>query len=297
MKNASKKYKSVALEMFFDVSRIIEISYRGIPVESLIDRGKNVDFWCFYYIDRGKANLHNKDGEVVELSQGNGIFYAPGNSFEYSSSGKEGANILSVFFRCDNLEKEFFDGRIKTFDTFERMILSELVNIGQFYFERHSNMAGGEKGTKPKQSAPPYVPHLVKASIEFLLLRIYKNKKEKKAINKSNVIQNNLTVNVAVEYMYENVGKKLTVAEIAATVKMSESNFQSVFRKAKGQSVMNYFNNLKAEQAKIMLRKAIYTHGEIAAALGFSSESYFTRHFKKITGMTPTEYARLIYYG
>lgn len=297
MSKSIKQYKRVELNCYFDVSHIVEISYRGIPGESVIDRAKNVEFWCFYYVDRGKANLHMKNGEIYELSSGKGIFFAPGSSFYYSMSGKEGANILSVFFYCDNLDKNFFDERLRNFDTFERMILSELVNIGQFYFERQSNIAGGVKGTKPKESAPSYVPHLVKASVEFLLLRLYKNKKEKKFLNKSYTGQTNLTVNAAVEYMYENVGKKLTVADIAAAVKMSESNFQAVFKKATGQSVMNYFNNLKAEQAKIMIRKEIYTYGEIASALGFSSESYFTRHFKKITGMTPSEYARLIYFG
>ena len=297
MATDGKRYARVKLENSFDVTHIVEISYRGIPAETVIDWAKNVDFWCLYYVDRGKAVLQMNDNESFELASGKGVFFAPGNSFDHSVSGKDGANILSVFFCSNNLSANFLDGKVRSFDTFERMILSELVTIGQMYFERHSNDTKGKKGTKPKNNAPDYVPHFVKASVEFLLLRLYRDKKDKKLSDKPSLGQTNLMVKSAVEYMYKNVGEKLKVSDIAASVKMSESNFQAVFKKATGQSVMNYFNFLKVEQAKIMIRKEIYTYSEIALTLGFSSESYFSRHFKKIAGMTPTEYARLVSRG
>lgn len=297
MATFGNRYARVELESIFDITHIVEISYRGFPPESMIDKAKAVDFWCLYYVDRGKAVLMMDNGDSYELSAGKGIFFAPGSSFKYSESGKEGANILSVFFCCDSLPVSFFDERLMNFDTFERMILSELVNTGHIYFERHSNDAGGVKGTKPKADTPSYIPHLVKASIEFLLLKLYKDRKEKKSADKPSLGQTNLLVKSAVEYMYKNAGKKMKVSDIAASVKMSESNFQAVFRKATGQSVMSYFNMLKVEQAKIMIRKEIYTYSEIAVALGFSSESYFSRHFKKIAGMTPSEYAKLVYFS
>jgi len=297
MATFGKRYERVRLESFFDVSHIVEISYRGFPRDCVIDYTKAVDFWCLYYVDRGKALLKMNDNETCELTSGKGMFFAPGSSFERITSGKDGVNILSVFFCCDNLPAESYDLHLRNFDTFERMILSELVNIGHVYFERHSNEAKGIKGTKPKEGSPDYIPHFVKASIEFLLLRLYKDKKDKKFSDKPSSGQTNLMVKSAVEYMYRNVGKKLKVSDIADSVKMSESNFQAVFKKATGQSVMNYFNFLKVEQAKIMIRKETYTYSEIALALGFSSESYFSRHFKKIAGMTPSEYAKLVYFG
>ena len=263
----------------------------------IIDKMSYKNFWCLYYVDRGGVEFNMPGGEVIELNSGKGIFFAPGDVFEYSRAKKEGANILSVFFECETLDTEVFNHRIRNFDTFERMILSELVNIGNIYFERYSKDAKGVKGTVPKKDAPPYVLHLVKSSVEFLLLRLYKGKNEPKHTSSASSTQSDLVVNAAVEFMYKNVRKKLSVSDVAASVKMSESNFQAVFKKITGQSVMVYFNSLKAEQAKIMIRKNVYTYGEIASELGFSSESYFSRHFKKITGMTPSEYARLIYYG
>ena len=67
MAQSGNSYNRVQLNNYFYVSHIVEISYRGIPAETVIDRAKNVDFWCFYYVDRGKAHLHMKDGEEYEL--------------------------------------------------------------------------------------------------------------------------------------------------------------------------------------------------------------------------------------
>ena len=102
---------------------------------------------------------------------------------------------------------------------------------------------------------------------------------------------------MAIEFMYRNADKKLTVRDIATHVKMSEPNFRAIFKKHTSESVMEYFHELKIEHAKMLIRQNIYTQGEIASALNYSSVSYFCRHFKQKTGMTPTEYARLIYYG
>ena len=54
---------------------------------------------------------------------------------------------------------------------------------------------------------------------------------------------------------------------------------------------MEYFGNLKIQKAKEMIREGSHNFTEIAALLGYNSIHYFSRHFKKVTGMTPSEYA------
>ena len=292
-----KSYNFTELNDFFTVSHIVEVSYRGIPSGSIVDTHILKDFWCFYYIDRGNVCFKMKNGEIFEVESGNGIFFAPKNNFIISRTGDKDSNVFSLFFVCNDLPKEFYDERIANFDTFERSILTDFVNIGHMYFERYSNLPGGVKGVTLKKNAPAYISQLVKILTELLLIRIYKDKKERKSLDKVALGQTDLVVNTAIKYMYDHIGDKLTIADIADAVKMSESNFRAIFKKNKGQSVMNYFNLLKIEQAKIMIRKRIYTYSEISELLGYSSENYFARTFKKLTGMTPSEYARLIYAG
>jgi len=290
-------YNEVELKEYFPVTHIIELLYRGLPKQHSKESKPSADFWRLYYVERGQACFHTLDGNSVTVGTGEGVFFAPERGFRSLEILSERANLFTVFFRCPTLDKDAFHQKKHKFNTTERMILSSLITTSHMYFERHSNLPDGPKGSKPKADAPPYLLHTVKASIEYLLLLIYQNKDKREKHEKTPAHQTNLLVNMATEYMYRNIDKKLMVREIAAHVKMSESNFRAVFKKHTKQSVLDYFHMLKIEQAKLMIRKNIYTQGEIAAQLGYSTESYFCRHFKQKTGMTPSEYSRLVYYG
>jgi AraC-like DNA-binding protein len=55
--------------------------------------------------------------------------------------------------------------------------------------------------------------------------------------------------------------------------------------------IIQYFRWMKIERAKELIREENYNFSEIAERLGFSSVHYFSHVFKKITDMTPSEYA------
>lgn len=57
---------------------------------------------------------------------------------------------------------------------------------------------------------------------------------------------------------------------------------------------MEFFNRLKIEKAKELIRTRQFTFSQIADQLGYSSIHYFSRQFKKITGMSPTEYTESV---
>jgi len=57
---------------------------------------------------------------------------------------------------------------------------------------------------------------------------------------------------------------------------------------------MEYFAGMKIKQAKQLIRDETYNMTEISGMLGFSSVHYFSKAFKKTTGMSPTEYARSV---
>ena len=57
---------------------------------------------------------------------------------------------------------------------------------------------------------------------------------------------------------------------------------------------MEYFFRLKVEAAKEMIRMSQLNFTQISERLGYSSIHYFSRQFKKTTGMTPSEYASSI---
>jgi YesN/AraC family two-component response regulator len=58
--------------------------------------------------------------------------------------------------------------------------------------------------------------------------------------------------------------------------------------------VKEYFNKLKIDQAKSLIREEQHNFTEIAELLGYSSVHYFSKQFKSLTDMAPTEYARSV---
>ena len=92
-------------------------------------------------------------------------------------------------------------------------------------------------------------------------------------------------------YLEKNISRKLTLADICRDNLVGRSYLQKVFREKTGGGAMEYFGGMKIEKAQELIREGRHNFTEISALLGYTSIHYFSRHFKKVTGMTPSEYA------
>jgi transcriptional regulator GlxA family with amidase domain len=99
-----------------------------------------------------------------------------------------------------------------------------------------------------------------------------------------------LLVDSAKEYIMKNLHTKLTLGDIAWKVGKGEEHLARVFKKETGQSVFDFVREMRIEQAKIHLYDTSKSLTYIATATGFSSLSFFSRTFKTIAGMSPSQY-------
>lgn len=86
------------------------------------------------------------------------------------------------------------------------------------------------------------------------------------------------------------VSDRLSLEEVAREVCLSPTRAKQVFRAAYGCGIMAYFNQLKIWQAKRLLGASSLTVEQVSRKLGFSSSSYFTRVFQRVTGESPTAF-------
>ncbi len=108
-------------------------------------------------------------------------------------------------------------------------------------------------------------------------------------IHKEQESETTRLINVASQYIDENLGESLTIGDYAAHVHLSTSYFASLFKKTKGITVHQYVIREKINLAKKMLLQDRKVQ-EIASELGFEDRRYFTEVFKKLTGVTPTQF-------
>ncbi len=97
-------------------------------------------------------------------------------------------------------------------------------------------------------------------------------------------------VNMAIMYIKEHLYRQITVKEIADYCAVSISSLQHRFKEETGQSVSERILSYKMEKASYFLRHTQLPCGDIAFKMGFCSQSYFIKQFKKVKGMTPLEY-------
>lgn len=112
--------------------------------------------------------------------------------------------------------------------------------------------------------------------------------KEMAALDKATVYSKPITQ--CIDYIYNHLHEPLHVKDLAMQVKLNESYLSTLFKKETKKSVSEFILSKRMEAAQNMLKFSDYTYAEISAILTFSSQSHFTRVFRKQTGYTPKEY-------
>ncbi len=99
-----------------------------------------------------------------------------------------------------------------------------------------------------------------------------------------------LCVQRAIERMYTDMDKKLSVEALARECNFSVGYFSHLFRAVTGVSPHAYMCRLRIERAKSMLDGTDLSVLEIALSIGCEDQNYFSRFFKDQTGLSPTAY-------
>ena len=97
-------------------------------------------------------------------------------------------------------------------------------------------------------------------------------------------------INEAARYLEEHFTEEMTTHELARMANLSEGYFCSLFKRVTGKTAKEYVNALRIKRAEELLSGTDMTVTGIAFCCGFSDANYFTRMFKKETGVSPREF-------
>jgi AraC-like DNA-binding protein/ligand-binding sensor protein len=91
-------------------------------------------------------------------------------------------------------------------------------------------------------------------------------------------------------YIKRNCAERLSLDTLASEAFLSKSYLSSIFKHELGMSVTSYITNVRIEKSKRMLLEDKSNMAFIAAQCGFKDQSYFTKVFKKVTGLSPMKF-------
>lgn len=102
----------------------------------------------------------------------------------------------------------------------------------------------------------------------------------------------NPLLETAKEYMEEHMAENISLSAVAEKTGVSAAYLSTIFTKKLGMSFTDYLNTIRIQCACDYMNDATMKVYEIAYKVGFHDEKYFSKVFKKATGMSPSEYRK-----
>lgn len=279
----------------FNVSAVVSAYY--YPNRSWCEtQYERYNFSQMMLVLDGEGVYKTENGEY-KISKGM-MFYRPANKTSIYQWHSERACIALISFVCHSEAMGIFEEEPTLLCEEEMSILLDVIKTCTRCCEL---LKSNEpfKGWRFKPGTPDVVIGFISASLERFLSIVYCRLKGIDLLvnesQKANVyIDSSKLVEDVKKYLDDNLSNRLTIHDVCAHFGVSQSSLTKKFRTETRSGLMEYFNRMKTKEAENLIRECPDSFSEISEKLGFSSSGYFSKVFKKHTGMTPTEYSKYV---
>ncbi len=281
-------YVKTNLPSIINISKIVTIHYYEFDKNFVFD-GESHDFWEMVYVDKGKVLIKRDDEEVI-LSQGEVIFHRP-NEFHSIRALDSSPNYFVASFVCSSPAMQYFEKYHTTLDKTLKSFISSVIKESEQTYLIPKNDPSLKKLIK-KGNAAIGGEQLIKTYLEQLLIFLIRgiNKKGETNVFPTKESMENHLVKEIKELVHRSVEEKLSVPDICESLGYSKSYLSRLFREQTGETIANYSVCVKIDISKQLIREGRLNFAQISDKLSFDNPQYFSRVFKRITGMSPSEF-------
>lgn len=106
-------------------------------------------------------------------------------------------------------------------------------------------------------------------------------------------LQNSKPVRMAIQYLEEYYAKPIKLEDVAGAIGLNPAYFSNIFKRETGENFTDFLMNYRIERAKELLREGHLNINEIACKIGYSDNRYFSKLFKKVVGIKPSDYRKI----
>ena len=290
------EYIETELAKAVDIQSLVSVHYYEYPIDFAFS-GEVHDFWEIVYADKGDAVI-TAGKEDLLLPQGHLYLHQPMefHNIRCPESGTVNSFIVSFTSDCEALYN--LAGRPIECPARVRGLMADIISEARGVF-----LGPLDRVVQPQlhrnDDAPFGGEQLMQNYLEQLLVHLLRgvrvaDESQPAALPTSQQRRGDALLQSACAYLEEHVAENLNMADLCGRFSVSKSTMQKLFQSRMGQGVSHYYQQLKVDAAKRMIREKRYTFTQISEILGYSSVHYFSRHFKQFAGMTPSQYATSI---
>jgi AraC-like DNA-binding protein/mannose-6-phosphate isomerase-like protein (cupin superfamily) len=295
------RFRHIKLREQITVDKIYSFHYNELA-KDFVHEGEKHHFWEFLYVDKGEVEI-TTDLAIHVLKQGDMVFYSPNEFHSLRCNRRTPPNIFIVSFSCKSEAMSHFRGRAVRLGNEERQLLTQIMEEGNRLFvipvERSRKTEPLKKAIHPLQrkEKPEFgAEQLIKIYLEALLIRLIRRSRDPAAKPKLSAVTKEKgrreLIDRILTYIDARLAENVSIDTLCAEFALSRTQLRTVFREQTGCGVTETIVKMRIDRAKKHIREETMNVTEIADRLGYSSVHYFSRQFKKSTGMSPSEYLK-----
>ena len=222
------------------------------------------------YVEEG--SVHSvADGQERILNRGDLVLYAPEQWHMQYADADQAPRMVTIGFWArgvpwDTLSNRRFRPELSTVNLMQQILLAQ------------------------EQDDPDRIFCL----LTLLLLDLVKEGNTDRTGEQTGVSSENTIIRNAQQYVQAHVEEKLTVPTVAEAIGVSPSYLTALFHKHLEFSPGEYIRRIKLEKSRQLIREGQMNFTQISETLQYSTVHHFSRQFKLMFGMTPTEYAKSV---
>lgn len=285
-------FTRISFDKIFNVDKIITIFYMELS-KNFYYEGEKHDFWEMVYIDKGEMICTADDKRFV-LKSGEMTFHKPNEFHNLSGDSSVAPNVSILTFECKSRAMKHFEGKIFRLNAEEKSLLSTLFSEGLSCYQLEDARNPLLQKLKVIEPSPLGSSQMTKNLLEIFLIKLCRNTDVvTKEMRQSYVIDGiDVPYNVMeiLDYLKEHIYGKVTIRDLAKHLDKSESTVKQLFAQYRDGGIIRYYNALKIKEARRLIREGKYNMTQISDMLQFDNPQYFSKCFKSVTNMTPSEY-------
>ena len=230
------------------------------------------------YIAAGKAHFH-VDGKEQIVTAGHMVLYRPKEPQKYEYYGEDQTEVYWVHFTGGNVKnilrsygltddkRVFYCGSGLDYQNLFRTMINELQMCKENYEE------------------------VLETYLRLIFIMLKRHLANATKSDNARVVEE---IDKATMYFNEHYSEDISIDEYAQNNHVSVSWFIRNFKQCTGSTPMQYILSKRIYNAEILLHNSTYNVTEIAEIVGYDNPLYFSRIFKKVKGISPSEYRKNI---
>ena len=258
------------------------------------------DYWTLFFVEEGIFELSHpgRKEEAAELARDHLYLQAPEENYSFRSLGGVPARVFTMGFYCNDANLDLLANRDQLCDEYLKSLMESIARESSLCFT--SRVDGSSRYYLERKYNQPFggeqLITLWMKSLFIALIRrqLQEGRLEVPIYDSDSLKRDILMFERITNYYMDHITEHLKIEKVCQDLSIGRSHLQRIFRKQADMGAIEYFCQMRISVARDYIRDKEMNLTDTAQALGYSSVQYFSKQFKKYTGMTPSEYKNSI---